>query len=842
MRIRKPGKSDLFFLSIAALLMLFSFLPADNTVRFFVSSSNRSFDGREQVISARGYFSGIETASESGSVPSGEYSSDLTVPDIEAESGDYISVVSQSEKISAYEYTGPFFSGYANAASLASFSDVTYEFKDRPYFRNMSLPDAVREYQAQGYLLVFSVKGDSRTGWNEEMQKTFKDAGIASTPKDFPENTSYTAWIYQDQSFSKGSEEILTESAEFEGHNIYVTSAGAYSGNSSIILIDGKDCSADGNGMNLTVYDVENGRLIDALSWNTNDDGEEMSRADDLFEKEYTITVNSMWIGQFLLRSRIMHNVFRCIFLIAAVLVIILWLDGKSAERNIEQIRKGSSAAFTVKQFAAACLLILAVGLHNSYNYLKTSFKGVSVDQLVFHLNANLEGARWSQFAALYVPVLRYSVLILAVTAAVTAFILKMIRRSEETRHKVMLTSFMGRWTVIIGSLISIFLTADSFWWNYKVCDYLVNTNYDSEVFDLYYADPSETEIIFPEKKKNLIYIFAESMEISAAEENVGGGKSFNAISELTDLALENDCFNGSDSQLNGAYALNNGTWTIAAIVSQTCGIPLRIDHGLSNKRGTVTSFLPGAEAIGDILAEEGYTNVFMLGSDAAFGNRTQFFREHGNYEIDDYYHAKRVGLIPSGYFVWWGYEDKKLFSFAKEKAEQLANEGRPFNLTLLTVDTHFTGGYLCSECPDLFQDQYSNVLACSSAQIKEFTDWVRQQPWGDDTVIVISGDHLCMDSVYYEDMPENYERKTYTAIINSAKQEPSRKRKYATIDLFPTTLSALGAEIEGDRLGLGTDLYSVTPTLLEMKGKNYLNSQFSMNSEYYKENILYKK
>ena len=58
-------------------------------------------------------------------------------------------------------------------------------------------------------------------------------------------------------------------------------------------------------------------------------------------------------------------------------------------------------------------------------------------------------------------------------------------------------------------------------------------------------------------------------------------------------------------------------------------------------------------------------------------------------------------------------------------------------------------------------------------------------------------------------------------------------------MDLFPTTLSAMGVTIKGDRLGLGTDLYSDTPTLLEELGENYLNYELSLNSTFYDKNIL---
>jgi phosphoglycerol transferase len=65
-------------------------------------------------------------------------------------------------------------------------------------------------------------------------------------------------------------------------------------------------------------------------------------------------------------------------------------------------------------------------------------------------------------------------------------------------------------------------------------------------------------------------------------------------------------------------------------------------------------------------------------------------------------------------------------------------------------------------------------------------------------------------------------------------------------MDIFPTTLAALGFEIEGDRLGLGTNLFSDKPTLWEELGGDrasydWLEAQIQKDSEYYKENFVNK-
>ena len=71
------------------------------------------------------------------------------------------------------------------------------------------------------------------------------------------------------------------------------------------------------------------------------------------------------------------------------------------------------------------------------------------------------------------------------------------------------------------------------------------------------------------------------------------------------------------------------------------------------------------------------------------------------------------------------------------------------------------------------------------------------------------------MDSDFCESVSDDYTRRTYTAVINPAVEvQSTEKREYSTLDLFPTTLAAMGVQIDGDRLGLGTNLFSNLPTL----------------------------
>ena len=106
--------------------------------------------------------------------------------------------------------------------------------------------------------------------------------------------------------------------------------------------------------------------------------------------------------------------------------------------------------------------------------------------------------------------------------------------------------------------------------------------------------------------------------------------------------------------------------------------------------------------------------------------------------------------------------------------------------------------------------------MACSSRQVSEFVKWIQQQDFYSNTTIVVTGDHLTMDSDFCDGVDDNYKRKVYTVYINADATSVSAKREYTTYDNFPTTLATLGVQIEGDRLGLGTNLFSSIQTLVE--------------------------
>ena len=736
---------------------------------------------------------------------------------------------------------------YLSRITLDAFeSGEEKKFPKNTYFKDdLTLTEFINEYKDKDYAFFFVVKGDSTIGFSTEMRDSLLSLNIQKTPFSLNSGDSYIAYSYKDESYVEADRDSLVNTFNINDHIVSLTSCGYYHGNYASVLVDGIECADQGNGLNIVVYDLEEDKVIDSVSYNTNTNNPVMERADDVFYTEYTVTFTDDLFVQ-LEAYNAVTKIFIHISAIVVSIILYILLRNIRKIRMIDETGKMPKKKWYIYQNICLYLIwILFAILLVAEEYVLSSFSGITIDQLVFHMNTNLEGSNWSTFLPTLIQAGIY-ILIAVIGCTIVTFIQKyFIKKANRYRKfnlkaKEMIKEYSLHFITTLCGFVAICIVLVSLADNYYLIDYLAARRIDTEIYDKYYIDTATVELTFPEKKKNLVYIYMESMEMSLADESHGGGKSVNVIPELTDIALENDCFNGDTDILNGARSLYNSTWTIAGLVAQTSGLPLGINHVLTNNINSISSFMPGATTLGDILEKEGYHNVFMLGSDAKFGNRDVYFKEHGNYDIDDYYWARNNNKLPDkSYYVWWGYEDDKLFTYAKEELTSLAESDEPFALSLLTVDTHFVNGYLCDDCPDTFTSQYSNVLACSSKKVSELVEWIESQPWGENTVIVINGDHLCMDSKYYEDMPDDYERKTYTAIINSSKKEPDTTRLYSTMDLFPTTLSAMGVTIKGDRLALGTDLYSDTPTLLEELGENYLNYELSLNSTFYDKNIL---
>lgn len=539
--------------------------------------------------------------------------------------------------------------------------------------------------------------------------------------------------------------------------------------------------------------------------------------------------------------------------------------------------RGGRGVAGKIMLYVVVFLVML---LTFSYHWTAREFGDITFAEIIFTMNMPLQGTS-STFVNSYI------LTALLPAAGVTAALIVLIALGHRLMKRRSASLWEGwrnarakrgaAWALVIALWMGLLIHhAEG---RFGMVSYFKSLTQQSNFIAEEYVSAADVKLTFPERKRNLIYIYLESAETSSQDVANGGLMDENYIPELTELARENVSFSQSDL-IEGASVAPLCGWTMAGIVAQTAGLPLKLfktgdgnfgtssavfsgdisdnsqdtaalmkaqlDKGEDNVMENYAEFLPGAVTLGDILKANGYHNVFMAGSDFVFGGRTNYCKKHGDYEILDYNVARRLKVIRPGYKVWWGFEDEILYKWAKSELNALYEAGEPFNLSMITVDTHHQDGYVCGLCQDRYDDQYANVWRCASEQAAAFVEWCQQQPFYENTTIVIAGDHCSMDSDFYRDYTyDKHEgetvRKTYNVFINAAaKPLREKNRMFTTLDLFPTTLAAMGVTIEGDRLGLGVNLFSDVQTLPERYGYVKMFDELRKKSLFYDNQILY--
>lgn len=495
-----------------------------------------------------------------------------------------------------------------------------------------------------------------------------------------------------------------------------------------------------------------------------------------------------------------------------------------------------------IRRIVFYLLIFILLIFSFSLNWIAENFNGIGFDEILFHLGMPLQGA--NSYVSSYLQKAVFPAAGITAEIIIAVVLIKLFLNMKPAWKEKFLTPVLKH-SFLIGSLIifmwfsAVSLRAQRW---FGLFDYVGSLLQHSSFFDQEYVDPTSVAITFPERKRNLIYIVMESAETSSQDEVNGGLVEKNLIPEMTDLAKRNFSFSQSDL-IEGAAVAPLCSWTMAGLFCESTGLPLK---RFSFMRGTDSSieetFMPGVTSLGDILKEEGYTNIFMCGSDAEFGGRKKYFLDHGNYQILDYFEAINQRRIASDYKENWGFEDQKLYEWAKDELTKHSSTGKPFNLTMLTIDTHAQDGYVCPLCQNEYEDQYKTVWRCASRQVDEFVHWCEKQPFYENTTIIIAGDHCSMQTGFYEghdfkmDDSGEYGRKVYNVFINSAVENPDveKNRLFTTLDLFPSTLCAMGCLIEGDRLGLGVNLFSGEKTLSEQYGYDYLFQEIRKQSALY--------
>lgn len=449
------------------------------------------------------------------------------------------------------------------------------------------------------------------------------------------------------------------------------------------------------------------------------------------------------------------------------------------------------------------CLLVIAslmaLGLGR---WTRRTFGQVSVDQALINLQGaglGAGGTRIIVFAIIWIFVIPF---IIATVTLIGWFHWRKRRREQPDRK-------IGRVTAILVALALFFalpvsstvVLASTF----KIGDY-VNGVLSSSDLGEYYVTPQVAPYVqvTTDSALNLVVIYLESIEDAMGDTNLF---ETNMLEPLTSRTAHWQTV----PNLN-QYA--GGGWTMAGILSTQCGLPFRPPPGSKpegkgmNVWGSEQErFLPTSVCLGDVLEDLGYQNVFLGGANLDHGGKGTLFRDHG-YDIA----LGRTEWESRGETEFrddWGLSDRRLLENAKQFAEELRSSEKPFNLTLLTLDTHelpFAHDY----CEITTQVPLESITNCSLEEVGKFLDFLKDEGFMEDTVVVLMGDHvkIISEAASFNDELLQVEERT---LFNRIWVPTGRELQVESIDqfsMYPTILESLGVDVLDGRAGLGVSAF----------------------------------
>lgn len=469
---------------------------------------------------------------------------------------------------------------------------------------------------------------------------------------------------------------------------------------------------------------------------------------------------------------------------------------------------------------------------------LKTTFPLENTDAVVFTLTQNVDGSR-DFVISLVLDALKNTViesLLLIVASVGVLFLVRYLQKLNilKLKYGVSYVFLIALMNVVCLALLVKHICSEL-----PVFDYYVawkdslDVPGHSEFYKREYVNPDSVRIEFKEKK-NLILIFLESMEYNFQDSTNGGNHPQNLIPEISEYIKNEQSFIPGGTQVAGMG------WTIADAVAKTCGIPLVFPPSIRNDVKLMKTFLPGVTCLTDILIDNDYNVVVSKGANMKFSNMDVFLNCHSSplaFGFMEYLKDKQ--RIKDDVVSEWGVKDSMHYELVKEHINRISKQEKPWALWFFTVNTHTPKGILDSTC-DIPQDiseldRMPAIIKCSSHQLDSFIKWARTQEWFDNTTIAVMGDHAMMAAPQQIGFKEtNFTHYWLDFFINSSRDTENMKRTFTSLDMFPTILEAIGADLPDRALGLGRSLYSSEPTLLEKYGMDSLNKVLGKRSVEY--------
>ncbi|NTU68622.1 MAG: sulfatase-like hydrolase/transferase [Chlorobiaceae bacterium] len=428
---------------------------------------------------------------------------------------------------------------------------------------------------------------------------------------------------------------------------------------------------------------------------------------------------------------------------------------------------------------------------------LGTFGNNVSVEQILFHVMSGLEAVEATD-RTLKVSFVQH-VLAVPLIFPLTAAIIPVIA-SRFAKQRA------GDVEKLLGATCILLLLAGSGTFIHKLHIFqYITSRFGRDIFSGLYADPGKQHLKVPDRKKNMVLIYVESLESDLSDLRPGHR---DAISEIDDLP---------GRQVKEFFQAPGTGWSIAGIISSQAGVPLKPFYYNLKEEGNFmgnfdrNGFCPSLVCLSDILARYGYTQYFLTGPDLKFADMDKFFSSHHyDYPIGSAEWLKRG--VDKALFTSWGegLQDDSLLDEAYKIITAERAKKHPFVVSLLTIDTHFPDGFPSPRCSsEEAQSSFVGAFRYTSKRLASMVGKLIADGALEDTDIIIMGDHLFMASD--EQVRDNFssDRRVYFKMITAENRKPNRDRM-THFDIAPTILDLLGMRKNPDEhFGLGISLFS---------------------------------
>ena len=224
--------------------------------------------------------------------------------------------------------------------------------------------------------------------------------------------------------------------------------------------------------------------------------------------------------------------------------------------KRIKKLKK-EKIIRAIKWILAFILIFLALIIIFSTHWSLINFQFNNFDQILFTLTSSVASAS-NDLIEEFIKENVLIPLIITIVIIVIVIIFKHLFKHLEAyiTIKIRSKSFKLRVYNVIKYMLLLSLVSYSLYYalsNLYIIDYIKYSYIESNFLEVNYVEPEEVKLEWPDEKRNLIYIFLESMESTYADKENGGAYDINYMSELTELAKDNINFS-SNNLVGGAH------------------------------------------------------------------------------------------------------------------------------------------------------------------------------------------------------------------------------------------------------------------------------------------------